>query len=66
MRDTLQIELGAPFTSSEALFPNFYAEDLIMYGLNNNSAEAIRLGEGIMSENGQSLSRELGEAIKQW
>jgi len=66
MRDTLQVELGAPFASQEAMFPSFYAEDLIAFGLNNNSAEAIRLGEGIMSENGQALSRELSEAIKQW
>ena len=59
MRDTLQIELGAPFTSPEAMFPTFYAEDLISFGLNNNCAEAIRLGESVLSESGKSASREI-------
>jgi hypothetical protein len=39
---------------------------LIIFGLETGSAEAIRLGEKMMSEIGHTLSRDLQKAVKQF
>lgn len=64
MRDVLTIEYGQVFTDNETIFPSFYCQDLIVFGLDNNIAEAVRLGESMMSQNGYKLSQELQMAVK--
>lgn len=39
---------------------------MIVFGLENNLAEAVRLGEKMMSENGYILSREMQMAVKNY
>lgn len=65
MRDVYAAELGAgSFASVEQVFPAFYAQDLIVFGLEHDCVEAVRLGEKVMSENGYVLSLELQKAVK--
>ena len=52
MRDLLYIEYGRGFASAENVFPSFYSHDLLIFGLENNIPEAIRLGEKMLSETG--------------
>jgi hypothetical protein len=37
-----------------------------MFGMENNIAEAVRLGEKVMSENGYTLSLEMQKALKEY
>lgn len=55
----MEIGSESEFASSQAVFPAFYAQDLIIFGIENDSVEAIRLGEKMMSENGYVLDREI-------
>lgn len=67
MRDVLSAEFGRKeFASSEGVFPAFYGQDLIIFGLENDSVEAVRLGEKVMSENGYILSLDLQKAVKNY
>lgn len=67
MRDTFTLELGpGAFASSESVFPAFYGQDFIIFGLENDIVEAVRLGEKVMSENGYVLSLELQKAVKNY
>lgn len=55
MREAFQISGGENFVNSDASkadssFPAFYAQDFIQFGLKNNIAAAIRLGELLLSE----------------
>ena len=61
MKDIYSMEIGSEseFASAQAVFPAFYAQDLIIFGIENDSVEAIRLGEKMMSENGYVLDREI-------
>jgi hypothetical protein len=61
MKDIYSMEIGSEseFASAQAIFPAFYAQDLIIFGIENDSVEAIRLGEKMMSENGYVLDREI-------
>jgi hypothetical protein len=61
MKDIYSREIGTEgeFASSQAVFPAFYAQDLIIFGIENDIVEAIRLGEKMMSENGYVLDREI-------
>lgn len=57
MKDIFSLEFGeSKFASSQSVFPSFYAQDLIVFGLEHDSVEAVRLGEKMMSENGYTLS----------
>jgi len=47
MRDIFNIEYQDTFTND--IFPAFYSQDLIIFGLEHNIPEAIRLGEQMMS-----------------
>jgi len=51
------MELGG-FKQVDILNP-FYCEDLILFGVQNNIPEAVRLGEKMLAENGESLSADL-------
>ena len=66
MRDVFTIEFGQQFASSEQVFPAFYAQDLIVFGLEHNVVEAVRLGEKMMSENGYTLSLDMQKAVKHY
>lgn len=66
MRDALFVEYGQAFASAEATFPAFYCQDLIIFGLEKGSPEAIRLGERMLSEIGGTLSRDLQLAVKNY
>lgn len=59
MSDVLSIEYSEQFASNDSVFPSFYCQDLIIFGLENSIPEAVRLGEKMMSENGYVLSRDL-------
>ena len=48
------------------IFNSFYAQDLIMFGISNNIAEAVRLGEKMLGENGDSLTFEMAKAVKEY
>lgn len=37
-----------------------------MFGMKNKIPEAVRLGEKMMNENGESLSYEVAKAVKQY
>lgn len=66
MRDVLSLEFGTNFANPKTVFPAFYAQDLIIFGLENNIPEAVRLGEMMTSEIGESLSRELAMDVKNY
>lgn len=66
MRDVLSVEFGGQFGSNEQVFPAFYAQDLIAFGLEHDLVEAVRLGEKVMSENGYVLSLEMQKAVKEY
>lgn len=51
---------------SMEVYNQFYAEDLIQFGMRNNSVEAVRLGERMIVELGATASTDLGKAVKQW
>ncbi len=60
MSEIFSLEFGeSKFASSQSVYPSFYAQDLIVFGLEHDSVEAVRLGEKMMSENGYILSVEL-------
>jgi len=65
MRDAFREEFGQ-FASPAAAFPAFYAQDLIVFGLENDIVEAVRLGEKVMSENGYVLPLNLQKALKEY
>lgn len=68
MRDAFSFEFGSnfQFASNEAVFPSFYAQDLLIFGMENDIVEAVRLGEKMMSENGYTLSLDLQKAVKNY
>ena len=66
MRDVMSIEYGQAFVSDDNIFPSFYCQDLVVFGLENNIAEAVRLGESMMSQNGYRLSPEMQLAVKRY
>ena len=47
LRDIFTVEYDDSFTNN--IFPEFYSQDLIIFGIENNIAEAVRLGEKMMS-----------------
>lgn len=48
----------------EPAMPSFYALDLVRFGLKQNNADAIRLGERALSEQGERMPRELAMGVK--
>ena len=58
--------MGGNFASNDFIFPAFYSQDLIIFGIENNIPEAIRLGEHMLSSNGQEISREMQIAVKDY
>ena len=57
------MESGSGFKPID-VYNKFYAEDLIVFGMQNNIPEAVRLGEHMLGENGESLSFEMAKAVK--
>lgn len=66
MRDVLSLEFGSHFANPRTVFSAFHAQDLIIFGLENNIAEAVRLGEQMTSEIGETLSRDLAMEVKNY
>ena len=66
MRDVLSLEFGTNFANPKTVFSAFYAQDLIIFGLENNIPEAVRLGEMMTSEIGETLSRDLAMDVKSY
>lgn len=64
MKQALSIEIGG-FRSHE-VFSEFYAQDLIFFGISNNTPEAIRLGEHMLGEMGATLSFDMAKAVKNY
>ena len=64
MKQALSIEIGG-FRSQE-VFSEFYAQDLIFFGISNNTPEAIRLGEHMLGEMGATLSFDMAKAVKNY
>ena len=64
MKRALSLELGG-FKEID-VFNSFYSEDLILFGMQNNIPEAIRLGEKMLEENEVALSTELALAVKKY
>ena len=62
MKQALSLEVGG--YNPVDVFNKFYAEDLIVFGMQNNIPEAVRLGEHMLGENGESLSYEMAKAVK--
>lgn len=65
MQQALSIE-GANGFKPLDVYNKFYAEDLIMFGMQNNIPEAVRLGEHMLGENGESLSFDMAKAVKSY
>lgn len=64
MKQALSIEIGG-FKSHE-VFNEFYAQDLIFFGISNNTPEAIRLGEHMLGEMGATLSFDMAKVVKNY
>ena len=58
----LSLENVRPFE----VFSAVYCIDLISFGLQNDIAEAVRLGEKAMAETGESLPFEMAKAVKEY
>lgn len=46
------------------IFPSYYAQDLIAFGLQHDIPEAIRLGEQMMSQNDYQISEQMAMAVR--
>lgn len=64
MKQALSLDLGG-FKSYE-IFNSFFAEDFIVFGMHNNIPEAVRLGEYLLSESKQAISKDLQKALKNY
>jgi hypothetical protein len=64
MKRALSLELGG--FQEVNVFNSFYCEDLILFGIQNNTPEAIRLGERALAEVGGTVSAEVAMAVKQY
>ena len=64
LSDVFGTHYGEAFVDD--MFPAFYSQDLIVFGLEHNVPEAVRLGEHMMSANGQTPSPDLQRAIKEY
>jgi hypothetical protein len=51
---------------SHSVFDAFYAQDLIFFGMNSDIPEAVRLGEHMLGELGQSLPQDIAKAVKKY
>ena len=64
MTEALQLEEGGYHPID--VFNSFYAQDLIVFGLNQKDSYAIRIGEKMLGQNGDSLPKEMVKAIKEF
>ena len=52
--------------SIQPALPSFYALDLVQFGLKHKSADAVRLGEQLLIQNGEKMPRELAMGVKNY
>lgn len=64
MKQALSLEMGGFRT--HAVFDSFYAQDLILFGMQSDIPEAVRLGEHMLGELGKSLPFEMAKAVKKY
>jgi hypothetical protein len=64
MKQALSFELGG-FRTYE-IFNSFFSEDFIVFGMQNNIPEAVRLGEFLLSEQNYTLSLDLQKALRNY
>jgi len=64
MKQAVSLEMGGYKLMD--VFNTFYAEDLVVFGLENNVPVAVRLGEKMFSENNQAIPQVLAGAIKNY
>ena len=64
MKQALSFELGG-FKTYE-IFNSFFAEDFIVFGMQNDIPEAVRLGEYLLSEQNYVLSKDMQKALKNY
>lgn len=48
------------------IFPSYYAQDLISFGLQHDIPEAVRLGEQMMSQNDYQISEQMAKAVREY
>jgi hypothetical protein len=64
MKQALSLEMGG--FRSHSVFNSFYAQDLIFFGMDSDIPEAVRLGEHMLGELGQSLPTDIAKAVKKY
>lgn len=57
MKRVLTLHVGNRYTNTD--FPQFYALDLVSFGVNNKVPEAIRLGEQLLEEQDMRMPPDL-------
>lgn len=62
MKNVLALHLGEQYTQSQ--IPDFYAYDLIQFGVQHRQAEAIRLGEKILAEQNGRVPSDLATSVR--
>ena len=62
MKQALSLEMGG--FRAHQVFDAFYSQDLILFGMQNDIPEAVRLGEHMLGELGQSLPFDMAKAVK--
>lgn len=64
MKDALALHLGERYTSNE--FPQFYALDLISFGVARKLPDAIRLGEKILASQDGKMPEDIAHSVRQF
>jgi len=64
MKQALSLEMGG--FRSHSVYDSFYAQDLIFFGMDSDIPEAVRLGEHMIGELGQSLPTDMAKAVKKY
>jgi len=64
MKQALSLEMGG--FKAHSVFDSFYAQDLILFGMDSDIPEAVRLGEHLLGELGQSLPLDMAKAVKKY
>ena len=64
MKQALSLEMGG--FKAHSVFSAFHAQDLILFGMDSDIPEAVRLGEHMLGELGQSLPLDMAKAVKKY
>ena len=64
MKDAIAVKFGTTMTHES--IPVFYALDLVQFGITHKCADALRLGENLLSISGQKMPLELQHQVKSY